>query len=719
MRARLLVFPIKGRNWCFIRSIDRSSSESQSSQSPATFKQLWKKVSSSSQKATAANVELCVDFVANKMNKAWSGLEKAPSGSFKSKIHGVGLSLLSRVKPSEIFLKSIPKQLTGVEVVFPSSLNARLVRRRLRHIAMRGTIVHKNYFYGSVTLLPVTSAFAVLPLPNVPFFWILFRAYSHWRALKGSEKLLQLVSDSSKTHHENEAEEKNSDSSDPPLVMEASEELKKLVGDENENGVSKCRLTDICKVFDLETTDVLKYQQQKTGTTLSFSLFASQGTGWSRRFPSSPARRQEMPTDIEDEIKDEKNPRPLDEDDIALLKTYGLGPYSNSIKKAEKDVKEMAKRINDLCGIKESDTGLATPSQWDLVSDKQMMQEEQPLQVARCTKIINPNTEDAKYVINVKQIAKFVVGLGDKVSPTDIEEGMRVGVDRNKYQIQIPLPPKIDPSVTMMTVEEKPDVTYNDVGGCKEQIEKMREVVELPMLHPEKFVKLGIDPPKGVLCYGPPGTGKTLLARAVANRTDACFIRVIGSELVQKYVGEGARMVRELFQMARSKKACIVFFDEVDAIGGARFDDGSGGDNEVQRTMLEIVNQLDGFDARGNIKVLMATNRPDTLDPALLRPGRLDRKVEFGLPDMESRTQIFKIHTRTMNCERDVRFELLARLCPNATGADIRSVCTEAGMYAIRARRKTVTEKDFLDAVNKVIKGYQKFSATPKYMVYN
>ncbi|CDY08201.1 BnaA05g14180D [Brassica napus] len=344
---------------------------------------------------------------------------------------------------------------------------------------------------------------------------------------------------------------------------------------------------------------------------------------------------------------------------------------SNSFKKRKK------RNITETC------SNFQCPSQWDLVSDKQMMQEEQPLQVARCTKIISPNTEDAKYVIN------FVVGLGDKVSPTDIEEGMRVGVDRNKYQIQIPRPPKIDPSVTMMTVEEKPDVTYNDVGGCKEQIEKMREVVELPMLHPEKFLKLGIDPPKG---------------------------------LVQKYVGEGARMVRELFQMARSKKACIVFFDEVDAIGGARFDDGVGGDNEVQRTMLEIVNQLDGFDARGNIKVLMATNRligyfcSDTLDPALLRPGRLDRKVEFGLPDLESRTQIFKIHTRTMNCERDIRFELLARLCPNSTGADIRSVCTEAGMYAIRARRKTVTEKDFLDAVNKVIKGYQKFSATPKYM---
>ena len=238
----------------------------------------------------------------------------------------------------------------------------------------------------------------------------------------------------------------------------------------------------------------------------------------------------------------------------------------------------------------------------------------------------------------------------------------------------------------------------------------------MPLLHPEKFVQLGIDPPKGVLCYGPPGTGKTLLARAVANRTDACFIRVIGSELVQKYVGEGARLVRELFQLARSKKACLIFFDEVDAIGGARFDDGQGGDNEVQRTMLEIVNQLDGFDARGNIKVLMATNRPDTLDPALLRPGRLDRKVEFGLPDLDSRTQIFRIHSRSMAVERDIRYELLSRLCPNATGAEIHSVCTEAGMFAIRQRRKTVSEKDFIDAVAKVIKGYQKFSSTAKYL---
>mmetsp|Transcript_2599 Transcript_2599/g.3656 ORF Transcript_2599/g.3656 Transcript_2599/m.3656 type:complete len:459 (+) Transcript_2599:165-1541(+) len=446
--------------------------------------------------------------------------------------------------------------------------------------------------------------------------------------------------------------------------------------------------------------------------------------------------------DYDEEEKDDAPP-PLDEGDIALLKSYGLGPYTTLIKTLEEEIKTHQQTVKDLIGIKESDTGLSQPSQWDLVGDKQMMSEEAPLQVARCTKIIQgeaanggsnenvgggglssamnqSNSDGNKYVINVKQIAKFVVGLGEKVAPTDIEEGMRVGVDRSKYSIQIPLPPKIDPTVSLMTVEDKPDVTYDDVGGAKDAMEKLREVLETPLLHPERFVTLGIDPPKGVLLYGPPGTGKTLSARAVANRTDACFIRVIGSELVQKYVGEGARMVRELFTMARSKRACIVFFDEIDAIGGARTGgDENGSDNEVQRTMLQIVTELDGFDARGNIKVLMATNRPDTLDPALLRPGRLDRKVEFGLPDLEGRGHILKIHSKRMNCDRDIRFELIARLCPNTTGAELHSVCTEAGMFAIRARRKSVSEKDFLDSVNKVVKGYKKFSSTPKYMVYN
>lgn len=423
-----------------------------------------------------------------------------------------------------------------------------------------------------------------------------------------------------------------------------------------------------------------------------------------------------------DKEKDEslENQKALNEEEIRLMKAYSFGPYDDDIKTLEKGVKKRLSDIEEAMGIKESDRGLAPPSQWDLNSDKVALQQEQPLLVARCTKIIEKPAEDEgnQYMIVIRQIAKYVVDLGDNVAPTDIEEAMRVGVDRSKYRIQIPLPPKIDASVTMMTVEEKPDVTYDDVGGCKEQIEKLREVVEMPLLQPGKFVELGIDPPKGVLLYGPPGTGKTLCARAVANRTDATFIRVIGSELVQRYVGEGARMVRELFQMARSKKACIIFFDEVDAIGGARVGE-QNGDNEVQRTMLEIVNQLDGFDARGNIKVLMATNRPDTLDPALIRPGRLDRRIEFGLPDLEGRSKIFKIHASKMNCDRVIRWDLLARLCPNATGAEIRSVCTEAGMFAIRERKKMVTEKHFLKAVTKVIKEYKKFSSTPSYMVYN
>jgi len=409
----------------------------------------------------------------------------------------------------------------------------------------------------------------------------------------------------------------------------------------------------------------------------------------------------------------------LDEEDIDIMTNYGRGYYDIAIKKTEKDIEDIIKRVYELSGVVESDCGLSTPALWDLSADKQVLHNEQPLQVARCTKIIDADKDDPKYIINVKQFAKFVVSLAETVAPTDIEEGMRVAVDRNKYQIHIPLPPKIDSSVTAMQLDEKPDVTYSDIGGCKEEIAKLKEIVETPLLHPEKFINLGIDPPKDVLLYGPPGTGKTLCARAVANRTDASFIRVIGSELVQKYIGEGARMVRELFELARSKKACIIFFDEIDAIGGVRFDDGAGGDNEVQRTMLELINQLDGFDARGNIKVLMASNRPDTLDPALIRPGRLDRKVEFGLPDLEGRTHIFKVHVNSMSVDRGIRYELLARLCPNSTGAEIRSVCTEAGMFAIRARRKIATEKDFLDSIQKVIKGYAKFSSTPQYMTYN
>ena len=418
--------------------------------------------------------------------------------------------------------------------------------------------------------------------------------------------------------------------------------------------------------------------------------------------------------------KDEKKQKSTgtDEEDIEILKKYGKGPYTEKIKNIEDDVDKLTKNINTLCGIRESETGLALPSNWVISQDKMALGEDS-LMVGRITKILDKDTDHTRYIIHIRQNAKYVVDLNDQLSPTDVEEGMRVGVDKKKYRISLPLPPKIDPSVSLMTVEERPDVTYNDIGGYKEQIDQLREVLELPLLNPQTFEKLGIDPPKGVLLYGPPGTGKTLTARAVANRTDACFIRISGCELVQKYIGEGARLVRELFQMARTKKASIIFFDEIDSIGGVRSDDPEHGDTEVQRTMLEIINQLDGFDARGNIKVLMATNRPDVLDPALIRPGRIDRRIEYALPDLEGRVQIFKIQARTMSVEKDVRFELLARLTQNCTGADIRAVCIEAGMFAIRARRKSITEKDLLDSIEKVIKGYSKFSANKKYLIFN
>lgn len=402
--------------------------------------------------------------------------------------------------------------------------------------------------------------------------------------------------------------------------------------------------------------------------------------------------------------------------DIEVILSYGKNYYADDIKRTESEINTLFDQINFKLGTKEVETGLAPPSKWNIQGDKYRMQHDQTLQVARVVDILDGHS-DPRYMISVRQMAKFIVGKSKKLDASEIQKGMRIGVDRMKFSVILPLPRKIDSSVTLMQVEEKPEVTYSDIGGCKTEIDKIREVVEEPLLNPEKFTNLGIDPPKGVLLYGPPGTGKTLVARAVANRTEACFIKVIGSELVQKYVGEGARMIREIFALARSKKACIIFFDEVDAFGGTRFGDGE--DNEVQRTMLELINQLDGFESRGNIRIIMATNRPDTLDPALLRPGRLDRKIEFSLPDLAGRTRILEINAKVMSVAKDIRFELIARLCNGATGAELHSVCVEAGMFAIRDRRKIATENDFFKAVEKVISEGAKFSSTASYLSYN
>ena len=410
-------------------------------------------------------------------------------------------------------------------------------------------------------------------------------------------------------------------------------------------------------------------------------------------------------------------PNLLDESNLVNIARLNKNFYSDTIVELESEIEKLQDIINLKLGTKEVETGLAPPYTWDLDRDRRTLNQNQPLQVAKVVKTISDDPAEYKYMISIKQMAKFIVGKGKYIEHAEVYDGMRIGVDRLKYALTMPLPRKIDASVTLMQVEEKPEVTYDDIGGCQEEIEKVKEVVEDPMLNPEKFINLGIDPPKGILLYGPTGTGKTLLARAVANRTNACFIRVIGSELIQKYVGEGARMVREIFKLARSKKACIIFFDEVDSFGSTRFGDSE--QNEVQRTMLELINQLDGFDSRGNIKVIMATNRPDILDPALLRPGRLDRKIEFKVPDLDGRTKILRINAKVMSVEKNIRYELIARMCNGATGAELRAVCIEAGMFAIRERRKVATENDFLKAVEKVVKQGSRFSSTPKYLTYN
>jgi 26S proteasome regulatory subunit T6 len=310
-----------------------------------------------------------------------------------------------------------------------------------------------------------------------------------------------------------------------------------------------------------------------------------------------------------------------------------------------------------------------------------------------------------KILVKMHPEGKYIVKIADGVDQTKLTAGTRVALRNDSYTLHKILPSKVDPLVSLMRVEKVPDATYEMVGGLDKQIREIKEVIELPIKHPELFESLGISQPKGVILYGPPGTGKTLLARAVAHHTDCCFIRVSGSELVQKYIGEGARMVRELFVMARQHAPSIIFMDEVDSIGGTRIDSSrGGGDSEVQRTMLELLNQLDGFEPTQNIKVLMATNRIDILDPALLRPGRIDRKIEFPNPNETARVGILRIHSRKMNLMRGINLARIGSKMKGASGAEMKAVCTEAGMFALRERRIHVTQEDFEMAVAKVMK---------------
>ncbi|KAJ2851517.1 26S proteasome regulatory subunit 8 [Coemansia brasiliensis] len=335
-----------------------------------------------------------------------------------------------------------------------------------------------------------------------------------------------------------------------------------------------------------------------------------------------------------------------------------------------------------------------------LLKDELNLLQEPSMYVAEVVKAIGKK----KVLVKLSPDGKYVVDIADDIDISKLTPSTRVALQVETYKLMKILPNKIDPLVSLMMVEKVPDSTYDMIGGLDTQIKEIKEVIELPVKHPELFEALGIAQPKGVLLYGPPGTGKTLLARAVAHHTDCRFIRVSGSELVQKYIGEGSRMVRELFVMAREHAPSIIFMDEIDSIGSSRGDNNSGGDSEVQRTMLELLNQLDGFEPTQSIKVIMATNRIDILDSALLRPGRIDRKIEFPPPNEVARTDILRIHSRKMNLTRGINLRKIAERLTGASGAEVKGVCTEAGMYALRERRVHVTQEDFEMAVSKIMK---------------
>jgi len=310
--------------------------------------------------------------------------------------------------------------------------------------------------------------------------------------------------------------------------------------------------------------------------------------------------------------------------------------------------------------------------------------------------------DSEKYIVKASSGPRYVVGCRNKVDKDKLVAGARVALDMTTLTIMRHLPREVDPVVYNMLQEDPGAVDYSQVGGLSEQIRELRETIELPLMNPELFLRVGIKPPKGVLLYGPPGTGKTLLARAIASNIDANFLKVVSSAIVDKYIGESARLIREMFGYARDHQPCIIFMDEIDAIGGRRFSEGTSADREIQRTLMELLNQLDGFDSLGKVKMIMATNRPDVLDPALMRPGRLDRKIEIPLPNEQARMDILKIHATKIAKEVEIDYEAIVKLAEGFNGADLRNICTEAGMFAIRDERDYTIQEDFMKAVRKL-----------------
>jgi proteasome regulatory subunit len=322
-----------------------------------------------------------------------------------------------------------------------------------------------------------------------------------------------------------------------------------------------------------------------------------------------------------------------------------------------------------------------------------------PLVVATIMDVIS----EEKVLVRSSTGPQFMVNVSQYLSEESLVPGAKVALNQQTLAIVEVIPTSEDPAVSAMEVIESQDVDYEDIGGLDSQIQELIESVELPLTKPESFERIGITPPKGVLLYGEPGTGKTLLAKAVAHRTDATYIRVVGSELIQKYIGDGSKLVRELFEMARNKSPSIIFIDELDAIASRRLNDTNGADREVQRTLMQLLAEMDGFDNRGDVRIIAATNRLDVLDPAILRPGRFDRIVNVPMPDEEARANIFRIHTRFMSVADNLDYRKLAKLTESASGADLNAIAMEAGMLAVRFDKETITMEDFLESVQKVM----------------
>jgi proteasome regulatory subunit len=392
--------------------------------------------------------------------------------------------------------------------------------------------------------------------------------------------------------------------------------------------------------------------------------------------------------------------------DNTIVKSSGETGFVNTPDTQDDDVQSLNKKIeqldeqNDQLQKRLLDAAVANSNYLQTIQKlKEQVNQLKlpPLFIASIMEVINDMALLRQHGSNQEVITRIPPEMAD-----ELKAGMRVAVNNNFVIVNLLAKPA-DLRARVMELIEAPNVDYSSIGGLDQQIQEVVETIELPLTDPDLFRDVGVEPPTGVLLYGPPGSGKTLIAKAVASRANATFLRMSGSELVQKYVGEGARLVRDVFQMAREKAPCIVFIDEIDAVGGHRTHDGTTGSAEVNRTMVQLLSELDGFEERGEVKIIAATNRIDLLDPALLRPGRFDRIIEIPMPDEKGRLEIFKIHTRNMALDNDVELDKLVKMTNDLSGADIKAIVTEAGMFVIRRRDRTIKMNDFIDAYHKVI----------------